>query len=71
VKSKWIFNAVSPKYFETIGMPVVRGRAFNNHDRTGAPPVIMINEPFARRFFPGTDPIGKLAQLTSEGNHLA
>ncbi len=62
------FNIVSPKYFETIGMPVARGRAFTDHDRAGSPPVVMINEPFARRFFPGQDPIGKAVQLTSPGN---
>jgi len=65
------FNIVSTKYFETIGIPVLLGRAFTGHDRAGSPPVIMINEPFARRFFPGQDPIGKAVQLTSEGNPRA
>jgi len=51
-------RAVSPAYFRTLGIPV-RGREFSETDRAGGPPVVIINQTFARRFFPGTDPIGR------------
>ena len=53
------FNDVSEEYFQTVGLPIVRGRAFNAGDRTGPPNVAIINEQMAQRFWPGEDPIGK------------
>ena len=58
------FNTVSPRYFETVGIPVLRGRGFTDQDRASSPPVVVINERFARRFFPGEDPVGKWVKLT-------
>ena len=53
-------NAVSPGYFETLGIPLVRGRDFSPADRAGAPPVAVVDEALARRFFEGEDPVGQL-----------
>ncbi|HEX2188844.1 MAG TPA: ABC transporter permease [Longimicrobiaceae bacterium] len=53
------FNVVGPRYFETMGVPVVRGRGITEQDRDGAPGVAVVNETFARRFWPGEDPLGK------------
>lgn len=53
------FNAVSTRYFQTVGVPVVAGRDFTDADRTGAPPVAVINQIMADRLFPGRDPIGE------------
>jgi putative ABC transport system permease protein len=50
---------VFANYFETMGIPVVEGRAFTPADDTEAPPVVMVNESFANRFFPGESPIGQ------------
>jgi predicted permease len=50
---------VGPGYFETIRMPILRGRAFTERDRDGAPMVAVVNETMARRLWPGEEAIGK------------
>jgi len=52
-------NSVGPRYFETLGIPIVRGREFRSSDRDGAPAVAIVNETFARLSFRGQDAIGK------------
>ncbi len=53
------FKMVSPAYFRTIGMKLRKGRGLSDRDVKGAPPVTVINETMARKYFPGEDPIGK------------
>ncbi|MDQ3802555.1 MAG: ABC transporter permease, partial [Acidobacteriota bacterium] len=53
------YNSVSPNYFAVMGIPVVRGRAFDERDVLGAPNVAVINQAMARRIFPGEDPVGR------------
>ena len=55
--------AVAPGYLETLRIPLLRGRAFSEQDREGSPGVVMINEAFARRYWPGQNPIGKRIQM--------
>jgi putative ABC transport system permease protein len=50
---------VTPDYFETMGIPLLRGRNFGPLDRRGAPVVAIVSQSFARRFFPDADPIGR------------
>jgi len=51
-------NVVTPDYFKTLQVPIVRGRDFNDGDRLDAPRVVMINEQLAKDSYPGVDPIG-------------
>jgi putative ABC transport system permease protein len=53
------WNVVSPGYFETLGVALVRGRTFTERDRLDSTPVIIINDTLANRYFPGQDPIGR------------
>jgi len=53
------FNTISPTYFETMRIPLLRGRNFTDADRTGAPRVAIVDEQLARRFFPDRDPVGQ------------
>jgi predicted permease len=50
---------VAPGFFKTLGIPVLRGRDFTDRDTTEAPRVLVVNEAFARKYFPGEDVIGK------------
>ncbi|HYJ04702.1 MAG TPA: ABC transporter permease [Chthoniobacterales bacterium] len=52
-------NIVSPDYFRTMGMPILRGRAFGLEEVAGRPRSIIIDETLAQKFFPGQDPIGR------------
>jgi len=54
-----LVNPVSVGYFDTIGVPIVRGREFIHTDTVGAPQVVVVNESMAQRFWPGQDPVGK------------
>jgi len=49
----------APGYFRTMGIPVVLGREFDQRDQSGAPPVLIVNQALARRFFPHESPIGR------------
>lgn len=52
-------NVVSPDFFETLGIPILRGRGFLDADWNTGPEVAIINETMARRFWPGQEAIGK------------
>ncbi len=56
-------HAVSPGYFETMGIPLRRGRALEDRDRADAPLVAVISESMARRRLPGLDPIGQRLRI--------
>ena len=61
--TEFAFNVVGPGYFETLGLPLARGRGFTPADRAGAPEVIVVTEAFARRFWPADDAIGRRVSL--------
>ncbi len=60
------YSYVTPNYFDTLGIPIVRGRTFTPREADGQAPVVVISEAAARRFWPGEDPIGKLLKIGSE-----
>ena len=59
------YYSVSPDYFKAMGIPLLRGRVFTEHDTVNEPRVVVINETMARKFFPNEDPIGKRLHVTN------
>jgi putative ABC transport system permease protein len=56
-------RVATPEYFETIGIPLERGRLFTGDDRAGSPQVVVITESAARQYFPNEEPLGKTITL--------
>ena len=54
------YNQVGTRFFETMGIPIVEGRAFGPQDTANSPKVGVINQALARKRFPGQDPVGKM-----------
>ncbi len=65
-KQSYGYCSVSAGFFRTAGTPLLRGRDFTADDRKDAPGVVIVNEAFARRFWPGQDPIGKRLRISDE-----
>jgi putative ABC transport system permease protein len=64
-------SLVSRGYFATMGIPVVEGRPFDRRDRAGSPRVLVVNESFARRYFPDGRVLGRRIQVHSSNQALA
>jgi len=58
-KPSGLLYHVSPAYFQTMGIELIKGRLFTAEDRLNTPPVVIIDEVLARRYFPNEDPLGK------------
>jgi putative ABC transport system permease protein len=56
------YNAVTPDYFETVGIPIIRGRGFTDEERRAGAAVVVVSETTARNLWPNQDPLGKLLQ---------
>jgi putative ABC transport system permease protein len=54
-----LIHIVDPEYFRTMGIPVLKGRAFTERDDSSSAPVLIINSALARQHFPNEDPIGR------------
>src|SRR6185436_8583679 len=54
-----VIHSAGPGYFRTLGIPLLKGRDFTDHDDLKSSPVIIVNETLAKRYFPGGDAIGK------------
>jgi predicted permease len=62
-----VYRIVQPDYFRTMGATLLTGRDFTAHDNDASPAVVIINEPFAKRYWPNEDPLGKRIQIADEG----
>ena len=62
-------NAITPKYFETMGISILRGRSFTDSDNDKAQFVAIVNESMAKRFWPGQDPVGRQFKMASDPKH--
>ncbi|HET6975290.1 MAG TPA: ABC transporter permease [Pyrinomonadaceae bacterium] len=60
------YRMVSHSYFKTMGITMLRGRAFTEQEGKQAPPAVIINDKLARRFFPGEDPTTKRIRLRED-----
>jgi len=60
---------VSPGYFYTLGIPVLQGRTFTDHDDANAPKVAVVNEALARHLWPGENPVDKQLPLGGPGSN--
>ncbi|MBI5386422.1 MAG: ABC transporter permease [Verrucomicrobia bacterium] len=58
-KPSWNYGLVSPGYFQTLGVPLLRGRDFSAQDGPGAPGVMIVNDLLAQQYWPNQDPMGK------------
>jgi predicted permease len=61
-------NAIGPGFFATIASQLIRGREFTRRDGEAAPPVVVVNEQMARKFWPGRDPLGQHFTASALGN---
>ena len=64
-------NFVGPRYFQTLGIPVLSGRDFTDDDRRASRAVVIVNERLARVFWPQQDPIGKGLRVPDAGSPTA
>ena len=62
--------AVSPGYFEAMGIPMVRGRSFDERDNETAARVVIVDERLARHFWPNSDPVGRRMYLPGNPKDL-
>ena len=58
---------ISPGYFQTLGVPILRGRDFNHDDSGESTPVVIVNQSLADRLWPGQDPLGRELWLELHG----
>ncbi len=61
---------IKPDYFETLRIPLLRGRAPRESDSRETPPVVVISESFAKRYFPSEDPLGKQILMGRDANTI-
>jgi putative ABC transport system permease protein len=63
----WALNyVVGPDYLKVMQIPLLRGRFLTSHDDENSPPVVVIDEALAQKFFPGQDPVGKIIHLDDD-----
>ncbi len=66
-KESW-FNRAGPRYFSTMGTPLLAGRDFDKHDNLSSPKVAIVNQAFAKKLYGGRNPVGRSFRVEAEGN---
>ena len=68
------YRVITPNYFRSMGIPLLQGRDFTEHDTTNSTLVVIVNEAFARRVFPNENPLGQRLGIGDgwwrDGDHL-
>jgi predicted permease len=64
------YTTVDEGYFRALRIPLAAGRGFTAADREGAPPVVVVNQTLARRFWPGENPLGKRLRVMGEAREV-
>jgi len=67
-RSSWWYGAVTPEYFKTLNMPLLKGRLLNDHDTLASPRVMVINDIMAQAHWPNEDPLGKVITYRGSPN---
>ena len=62
--------SVTPGYFEAMGISIVKGRSFNEHDSENAPRVVIVDQRLAQHFWPNRDPVGRRMYQPGNGKDL-
>jgi putative ABC transport system permease protein len=60
------YRAITPAYFHAMGIRLLKGREFSDHDNAEAADAVIVNDELARRYWPGEDPLGKRLQVGTE-----
>src|SRR5208282_4176044 len=63
-------DMVQPSFFRAVGTPVIQGREFTEADTATSPKVAIINDTFAKKVWPGQDPIGKTFRTEKDGSPI-
>jgi predicted permease len=63
-------RSCTPNYFHAMGIPVLKGRAFTDQDKAGSPPVIIVNETLAQKYWNNADPVGKRMRIAGPLNEF-
>jgi putative ABC transport system permease protein len=64
------FRVVTPDYFASLEIPVLRGRSVSERDVPDAPPVVVVNQTLVERFFPDADPVGRRLVLAGQEREI-
>lgn len=63
IRDMVVWRMVTPGYFSALGIPILKGRAFQDQDRASSENLVVLSDSLARRLFPGEDPLGKRIKL--------
>jgi putative ABC transport system permease protein len=64
------WRSVTPEYFSALGIPLIRGRAFQEQDRRPGNGAIILNQALAQKLYPGADPLGKIIRFHLDDQHF-